>query len=293
MATLTKNRTRLMMGAGPMAIAMALTLAPQKANAQVQATESFVVGSGFRDNSGTDTIFLDSQTTVIDWTPDLDINGDALPFLPDGNLVVFESNLGTPDFAVLNRILPDAAGNIVQINGQDISQFNDISGTVTGGTVAFFSPTGIIVGNNAVFDVGSLILTSLEPNLASFTDFNESGGTLTLGDFANPVQGTSVTVLDGAQINALNEGSFFITAAPFVDMQGSSQVNGSQVFAGAAVVNLTLSNGLFDINIPVGTTDANGVVAGGTIGGPSSTGPGDNHIIYGITKALTSRRRAA
>jgi hypothetical protein len=50
------------------------------------------------------------------------------------------------------------------------------------------------------------------------------------------------------------------------------------------VVNLTYSNGLFDIEIPTGTAAAGAVITlDGNIGGPASTGTGDNHVIYGVS----------
>jgi hypothetical protein len=286
MAMLNTNRVKLLMSAGPMAVAVSLTLAPERARAQVQATENFVVGVGFRDSCGTDTVFLDSQTTVIDWTPIDDGNGNALPFLPDGNTVVFENSI-QPDFAVLNRILPSLNGNVAEINGTVLSQFFDSqSGTVqTAGTIAFYSPTGLIVGSNAVFDVGSLILSGNAIDNTVFQAFDESGGTLTLGDLGGDFPATTVVIQPGAQINALNEGSYFLAVGAEVQMLGTSRVNGSTAFVAGEVININFSNGLFDISVPAGTDIPTPIVVDGDVGGPSSTGAGDNHIIYAVARA--------
>ncbi|MEL6737366.1 MAG: hypothetical protein AAFO28_00410, partial [Pseudomonadota bacterium] len=291
MAMLTKNRSRLLLGAGPMALAISLTLAPERARAQaIQATETFVQGSGERlpIGPGSETILLFDQTTVIDWTPDDDGEGNALTFLPDGNEVTFESDLASPDFAVLNRILPSANNSVAVIDGRVISVFFDDTNNMfaTGGTVAFYSPTGIVAGPNSVFDVGGLILTALEPSLASFQDFSENNGTLILGDAAN-TSTASVIINPGAQITAFQEDSFFIAAAPDVQMFGQSQVNGSQAFVGANFAQITLTNGLFDIQIPVGTDVTTPVQIDGDVGGPASTAAGDNHIIYAVAKAIS------
>lgn len=287
MAILNMNRSRLLLGCGPMALAISLTLTPENARAQaINASETYVVGMGERlfTGSTTETVGLDEQVTVIDWTPIEDGMGNALDFLPDGNTVTFE-NGNFADFSVLNRILPDTNGNVAVINGSVVSQFN-LTTPVTGGTVAFYSPTGILVGSTAAFDVGSLILTANEPDLATFQDFALNGGPLQLGNFSSTGNTTSVTVQSGAQINATNEGSFFITAAPQVNMNGTSRVNGSQAYIGADFVNVTISNGLFDIQVVVGTEVPDAVLIDGNVGGPASTGVGDNHIIYAVAKAV-------
>ncbi|MEO1729584.1 MAG: hypothetical protein AAFR64_02480, partial [Pseudomonadota bacterium] len=292
MAILIQNRSKLLLGACPMALAISLTLAPERVRAQAfQANETVVVGAATRfplDN-GTETIVVDTQTTVIDWTPQEDASGNALTFLPDGNIATFESSLDSPEFGVLNRILPSTNGNVVMIDGAVISQYfnTDSSSFETGGTIAFYSPTGIIVGGGATFDVGSLILTSLEPDLTSFVDFNENGGQLQLGTFSRTGPTASVIINPGAQINAPQDGSFFIAAAAEVQMLGQSRVNGSQAFVAGEVVNITFTNGLFDIQIPAGTSETTPIVIDGDVGGPASTGVGDNHIIYAVAKAAT------
>ncbi|MEM9312426.1 MAG: hypothetical protein AAGA34_13370, partial [Pseudomonadota bacterium] len=291
MAVLTKNRSRLLLGAGPMALAISLMLAPERARAQaIQATEQFVVGGGVRDLTapGEETILLDQATTVIDWTPNTDASGNVLTFLPDGNVVTFEGTLGVPEFGVLNRILPTANGDVVMIDGSVISQYFDADANAfaTGGTIAFYSPTGILVGGTATFDVGSLILTALEPSVTSFTDFTENGGTLELGDPTGNAT-ASVIISAGAQINAPIDDSVFIAAAPEVQMLGQSRVNGSQAFIGGNFARVTVTNGLFDIQIPVGTDVTTPIVVDGDVGGPASSALGDNHIIYAVARALS------
>ncbi|MEO0591288.1 MAG: hypothetical protein AAFZ11_12125, partial [Pseudomonadota bacterium] len=291
MAMLTKNRSRLMLGAGPMALAISLTLAPERLRAQaIQASDTTVVGSIERTftGTGTETITVFEATTVIDWTPDEDASGNALTFLPDGNVVTFQNDLTSPDFGVLNRILPTANGDVVVLNGTVLSRYfdSDSGAFETGGTIAFYSPSGIVAGPNSVFDVGGLILTAIEPSLASFEDFNENGGTLILGD-ANTTSTASVIINAGAQITSPQDGGFLIVAAPDVQMFGQSRVNGSQAFVGANFARLTLSNGLFDIQIPVGTDVTTPVQIDGDVGGPASFGTDDNHIIYAVAKAIS------
>src|SRR6201999_2980427 len=87
-------------------------------------------------------------------------------FLPAGNTITFQNGTNpltgalNPDFAILNRIQTNVPS---RFDGHIVSQLRDASGTLSrGGTVLFSSPGGIIVGATAVFDVGNLVLTTLD-----------------------------------------------------------------------------------------------------------------------------------
>ncbi len=279
------DRTRLMLGCGGAALALAMVLAPQRAAAQgIQASPSLVSGSASVTSPVANTTRIDvfSQTAVIDWTPLLDNSGNALSFLPTGSTADFRGI--APNFAVLNRILPTTNNNIAVIDGSVLSQFgNPSSGFATGGFIAFYSPTGILVGPNARFDVGSLMLTTLDTTPTSFTNF-ANGGFLSL----QGQQGSraTITVSPGAQIVATRENSFFTIVAADVEMRGTALVNGSHAYVAGEVVDMRFSNGLFDILVSAGTAASGEVVTlNGTIGGPSSNGAGDNHMIYAVARA--------
>lgn len=279
------DRTRLMIGCGSAALALAMALAPQGAAAQgIQASPSLVSGSATVTTPAANTTRIDvsSQTAVIDWTPFLDNSGNALAFLPTGSTANFRGT--APNFAVLNRILPTTNNNIGVIDGSVLSQFgNPSSGFTTGGFIAFYSPTGILVGPNARFDVGSLMLTTLDTSPASFTNF-ANGGFLSL----QGQQGSraTITVSPGAQIAATRENSFFTIVAADVEMRGTALVNGSHAYVAGEVVDMRFSNGLFDIFVSAGTAASGEVVTlNGTIGGPSSNGVGDDHMIYAVARA--------
>lgn len=282
----TGKRSRLMAGCGSAAMALALMLAPEQASAQgIQASPDVTFGSAevFDVDATTTQVEIFSPTVVIDWTPQVDNNGDALDFLRTGATAIFQAGQ-FPDFAVLNRILPTANGNIAVIDGAVISQIFGPAGLPeTGGFVAFYSPTGILVGSNATFDVGRLLLTTLDTSPDNFDNF-ANGGFLTLAG----QQGSTarISISPGAQISALAENSFFAVVAADVEMRGIARVNGSHAYVAGEVVNLRFSNGLFDISVPVGTAAAGEVVTvDGTVGGPASTGAGDNHMIYGVAVA--------
>ncbi len=279
------DRTRLMLGCGSAALALALALAPKGAAAQgIQATPTIVSGAANVNSPAANTTRIDvfSQTAVIDWTPFLDNNGDALAFLPTGSTANFRGN--APNFAVLNRILPTTNNNIAVIDGSVISQFgNPSTGFITGGFIAFYSPTGILIGPNASFDVGSLMLTTLDTTPGSFDNF-ANGGFLSL----QGQQGSraTISVSPGAQIAATQENSFFAIVAADVEMRGTAIINGSHAYVAGEVVDLRFSNGLFDIFVSTGTAASGEVVTlNGSIGGPSSNGADDNHMIYAVARA--------
>lgn len=279
------DRTRLMLGCGSAALTLALALAPQNAAAQgIQATPTTVSGTANVSSPSANTTRIDvgSQTAVIDWNPQLDNSSNALTFLPNGSTADFRGT--APGFAVLNRILPTANNNIAVIDGSVTSQFGNPSiGYTTGGFIAFYSPTGILVGSNARFDVGSLLLTTLDITPASFDNF-ANGGFLTLQGQQGSL--ATITVNPGAQITATPDNSFFAIVAADIEMRGTALVNGSHAYVAGELVNLRYSNGLFDISVPVGTAASGEVVTlDGTIGGPSSTGAGDNHMIYAVARA--------
>ncbi|WP_285711666.1 MBG domain-containing protein [Erythrobacter oryzae] len=285
------KRTSLMTGCGSAALALGLILGPAPAAAQgIQADGSVVFGSASINTTpaGQTRVAVGSQTTVIDWTPFEDNNGNALDFLPTNAFAFYENNSNASfvsDFAVLNRILPATNGNVAVINGSVISRIVDFTGNATpGGFIAFYSPTGILVGSGASFDVGRLLLTTLDTTPENFRDFYQQGAQLQLRAATGST--ARITIQPNAQISALRENGFFAVVAADVEMRGIARVNGSHAYIAGEAVNLTFSNGLFNIEIPTGTAAAGEVVTlDGNIGGPSSTGTGDNHLIYAVARA--------
>jgi lipopolysaccharide export system protein LptA len=281
------ERSRLLAGCAGAALALGLVLGASPAAAQgVQATSDVVTGTAFVSAGGPNQTNVEvvTPTVVIDWTPTEDAGGNALDFLPAGSLLNFNSGQ-LPDFAVLNRILPATNGNIARIDGSVISRVTSAAGPVPGGFVAFYSPTGLLIGGTASFDVGRLLLTTLDISSASFETFAQQGGFMTLTGAAGST--ARVQINPGAQILATPENAFFAVVAADIEMRGTARVNGSHAFVAGEVVNLRFSNGLFDIAVPVGTAAAGEVVTlDGTVGGPSSTGvTGDNHMIYAVARA--------
>ncbi|WP_339826455.1 hypothetical protein [uncultured Parasphingorhabdus sp.] len=223
-----------------------------------------------------DQLQISLSEVVLNWTPlDTDaptfgadgLVNNPINILPSGRTLQFVSN-GT-NYTVLNRILPAVAadGRPVQFNGT-VESFLDLGATTPGGNIWFYSPGGIIAGATSTFDVGSLVLTT--------NDINTTGGLLGVGGemrFSGIAGSKSAIIIEnGAQINALNNGSSYVAmVAPRVVQGGGVNVDGSVAYVAAEQADLTINNGLFDITIGVGTSDANGIVHSGTTTGPSST----------------------
>lgn len=214
---------------------------------------------------GQTNVNVTSPSAVIVWRP-LTF-GDPIIFQPAGTTATFT---GAPGFAVLNRIL---AQGRVQFDGTVLSRV----GSVPGGTVAFSAPNGIIIGGTAVFDVGRLILTTLDPVVSPSGQFIDATGAI---DFQPGVPGASVVTLPGSQITALQEGSYVLIAAPRVEHGGSVLTNGSTAYVAANSAVVRHNSGLFDIFVTQGTTVATPLVHTGRTGGPASTGGADRHNIY-------------
>ncbi|MFN4112316.1 MAG: beta strand repeat-containing protein [Sphingomonadaceae bacterium] len=287
MAVVCKNRSHLLLGCGATALAASLVLVPERVSAQAfQATPVVVQGNANIDRAipSVDSIEVTTPVAVIDWTPLEDGGGNALDFLPTGATAFFFDAPGQGGFSVLNRILPATNGNVVVMNGTVVSSLQDGLGNFTpGGFVAFYSPTGFLIGSNAVFDIGSLMFTTLDPNLTSFENFALGAGPLNL--IGQTGTTASITINSGAQIVGTAENSFFIATGAQVNVFGNVAINGSHAYVAAEQVNLTYSNGLFDIVIPVGTSVGNALTLDGNITGPASNGAGDNHLIYAVAKA--------
>lgn len=233
-----------------------------------------------RATPGVETIRVESPTAIILWRPPLGDN-PALPdflFLPAGNVATFQNGPNNSDFVVLNRIF---VGRPSRFDGTVLGRLVDLAGQATpGGTILFSSPGGIIIGATAVFDVGNLVLTSLnvvDDGAGNFYDPATRGFRLAGG--ANRPNAAVVTE-PGAQIRALGEGSYVAMLAPRIVHGGSVRVNGVAAYVAGEEVELRANAGLFDIIVTSGSDNATPIVHTGTTGGPASGSPDDVHRIY-------------
>jgi len=234
---------------------------PTASGHAVNGNPVFTSGAGaFTPGATTSSITGLGGETVINWGLVDESGTGAISFLPEGNTLAFS---GGTDFTVLNRIVPTDQTRGIRFDGT----VESLVGGARGGNVWFYSPGGIIVGATGAFDVGSLILT---------TNAIDTSGGLGTSDAPIPFLGaansTSAVVIEpGATLSALNNGSYVVLVAPRIVQGGVVDVNGSVAYVAAEQADLTINNGLFDITVTVGTTDANGVVHTGTTQGPVET----------------------
>ncbi|HEX7854122.1 MAG TPA: hypothetical protein VF503_10540 [Sphingobium sp.] len=282
----------LAIGVSIIAFSVSSPVSSQSFNASghsVAAGDIYSVSSG----SGTTNVVLNSASTqaVIDWTPDNGGSG-TITFQNAGTTASF-SRLGGGDFAVLNRIVPSDTNRAIRLDG-NIRGWLDSANTVTGGTVFFYSPGGIIIGSTARIDVGALGLTTISPQITSngFITINGNSQTVTydssLDSSLNP-SGKAITIESGARINALmDSGSYVSLFAPTITQNGIIDVNGSTAIVAAEAGTLTWNdNGLFNVQVTTGTTgDASGVAInhGGATGGTvNGTGATNFHRVYMVS----------
>lgn len=270
------GRSRLLGGVSALAAAAMLLLAPQQASAQVavggrafEANPTAIDGSVTITRTDTlDTVRVNSSEAVITWRPvDTATSAAVIDILPTGNALAFT---GDAAYTVLNRVIPDDPTRAIQFNGTVISTV----GGALGGNVWFYSPGGIIAGPSSVFLVGGLVLTS-----STLNGIDKAGTEL---NFLGATAGSRIEVQPGAQLLA---GNYLVLWAPRVVQGGGVAAGGNISYVGAEQGQLTVTGGLFDMVINVGTDDPNGVVHTGITTGPT---PADNPV-RAITMATVAK----
>src|SRR3954452_17991796 len=190
------KRHKLLVSCAALAITVALT--PQRAWAQAyQGTPTTTGGTVTYDRStpGSETITVGTASAIVNWAP-TDTSGTGnIVFLPAGNTATYQGGSGLADFTVLNRIVPTDPTRTIELDGTVLSK---LAGGATGGNVWFYSPGGILIGSKAVFDVGGLLLTSIDlPN-----GFSNGTGSFSASFSKTQTSAGSIRVLQGAQVNA-------------------------------------------------------------------------------------------
>ncbi|VAV98887.1 hypothetical protein MNBD_ALPHA04-1538, partial [hydrothermal vent metagenome] len=247
---------------------------PSQAISNTQSFQATTTFAGYTPGPTVDEVNLSSSETVINWTTldtlTIDDTSAAIDILPTGRTINFRTTGG---LTVLNRILPTAnAGGIfraIEFNGT----VNALDNGLPGGNVWFYSPGGIVVGNGAAFNVGGLILTSNDIDTTG--GLTGSGGNIRFRGTAGSQ--SAVEIAPTATINASN---YVALVAPRILQQGSVTSNGSVAYVAAEQADLTISSGLFDIAVTVGTENTTGIEHTGSTGGSSSTGLADPKAIY-------------
>ncbi len=242
--------------------------------------------ASINSNAFVDTISVSTNQVVIDWLPnDMAINGADLDFLPAANTANFETAISGPaNYTVLNRIIPVDNTRPIILNGTITSQVRVGGGPLMpGGSVWFYAPGGIVIGGTAVIDVGGLFLTTADPIVDGMGEFIDAGGTTS---FAPAISGSFAEIDAGASITLTPENSYVGLLAPIVTQSGDVDVNGSAAYIAAEQASITFNQGLFDINVTIGTDGdiPTGVALrhDGVTSGPVSSGAGDNHRVYAV-----------
>ncbi|MFA6219533.1 MAG: hypothetical protein WC692_07110 [Erythrobacter sp.] len=217
----------LCFGAAEQARAQAMpTIAePIDTGRAVQATPTLPGNAAFGAISAVeDGVVVVGPSAILNWTTldtaTLDTTSSHVNFLPQGTTLTFTGT--EANFTVLNRIFPTANGagqyRGIAIDGTVRSQL--ISGGLTG-NIWFYSPGGILLGSNASFSVGGLVLTTSDVNAIT------SGRVDFLGA---PQDFSSVHIAAGASINLTSENSYLAVVAPTIEQHGTVQVNGSTTY---------------------------------------------------------------
>ncbi len=283
------------------AVALALVALGQGAAAEaqvaaIQGTGTVAAGSAVIDSVGgtlaapRTNVQVNSSTAVINWTPtDTAAGATPIDFLPANGLAYFNSP-SDPNFTVLNRILP-ATTRPIGLNGEVMGAL-DISGTSTpAGNVWFYSPTGIVAGTGSHFVANGLILTANDipftPGPSGGIAFGSNGEiqfTAASGSQA------SVTLLPGASIQNSGTDAYTLLVAPSIVQGGTIELDGSVGLVAAEQASIIVQNGLFNIDVQVGTTVPNAIVHTGSTGaGPAAaTLTGPQHVVVLATPQNTA-----
>lgn len=284
------RRARRASLAGPSLAVLVLALASPAAVRAQSFNGPGTVTSGsasITTGAGTTNVDIVSNEVVIDWTTNAPASGTVV-FQPAGTTATFAETSGFSgtDYTVLNRIIPVDA-----VSGTPTNASIEFDGTVNStlfgvpdGNVWFYSPTGIILGSTATFNVGSLVLTTNPIDTTG--GLYGSGGEIRFRGASGSTglvqiqAGASITASRSPQVPG--DQAYVALVAPRVEQGGKVQADGPIAYVAAEDADITMNAGLFDISINTGTTDSNGVVHTGTTTGPASAGTTDPRVIYMI-----------
>ncbi|WP_404713038.1 hypothetical protein [Sphingomonas sp. MMS24-J13] len=284
----SRKRIELMATGGIGALAAALCLAPPgwAASGSFQGSVATSVNANISTTATTTDVNIFGNRAIIEWNPsDADINATApVDFQPVGTTATFSSTFLT-DFTVLN-IVNAPGSRVIGLNGTVQSKVSDgANGMTTGGAVWFYSRNGFLVGANARFDVGSLLLTANRPD-GAYDPQSQDGYNHEFDNQSqsfNVEQGRSgtITISPGAQINASN---YVALIAPHIVQGGTVRANGEIAYVGAEAVDMSLplNGGLFGISITTGT-DGVGITHTGSTGGPATDASDRRRNVYMVT----------
>ncbi len=257
---------RFLVRSSSLAVGLGIALWPGWVAAQDGFIGTGVVTSGSA-TFGNTSVTVQTAETIIDWTTGQSGPAASFDFLPEGNSFQFFGGPNAPVFTVLNRINSNFGTPVIQLNGN----ISSAAFTGPGGNIWFYAPGGILTGDKASFNVGSLLLTS---NAIDVTGgLFGSNGEIRLRGAANST--SAIRITNGTSIQTTMANSYVAIVAPRIEQGGNIFADGSTALVAAEQVDLTFNAGLFDVNVLVGTNDPNGIVHTGDTGGPGSLDLGD------------------
>jgi filamentous hemagglutinin family protein len=210
-------------------------------------------GATVVQNGNNTTVTINAPRAIINWTPHDSRTGEgAIDFLPSdrtANFVNSGERFGS-DYIVLNRIGAVDQSRAIALNGTVRSTLSSIASGAQGGQIWFYAPSGILVGANATFNVGSLLLSTNNVTDADFLDGDSQFS------FGRDNSNASIQIANGAQISAISRDSYVAIIAPRIVQAGSVTVNGSAAYVAAEQVDMTISGSLFNIAVAVGSDAA-------------------------------------
>ncbi|NQX94595.1 MAG: hypothetical protein HRT64_06710 [Erythrobacter sp.] len=165
----------------------------------------------------------------------------------------------------------------IKLDGNIVSQIQRGMGSANGGIVFLYTLGGIIIGSNATIDVGNLGLKTAAP----VTDGNGNFIANNQVQFQQSRSDAFIKINPGAQIDALNEGSYVALSSPQITQGGAIAVNGTAALVAGEAGTITFNpDGLFDIEVSVCTNNTNAIDHCGMTGGPGPSGEDDNHRAF-------------
>jgi len=253
--------------------------------AQVNGNPVFVnvgVGTSVNNDGATNstTVTVTQDQSIFNWVPtDTATTGAPIDFLSAGQTWNF---VGNGDYTVLNRFTNGSGGSLsrqIALNGTVNSYVGSTAGP-QGGNIWFYNAGGVLIGNGAAINVGSLLLTA--------NDIDTTGGLFGAGGeirFRGAAGTSRVEIANGAAINAAVAGnpggSYVALVAPRVVQSGAVRVDGSAAYVAAEQADIRINGGLFDIDVLVGADGGNAIVHDGSTTGPShQQGDIDQSRIY-------------
>lgn len=223
---------------------------------------------------------VSSAETLISWRPTGSTVEGATTFLPAGNGLNYEGAGEAGRYVVLNKF--------VNGEGADFGSAVAIMGNVTSDAnvdLWFQNSGGLLIGANASFDVGSLLLTTAPAELGGVFELDGQDGSGPSDNYLVNIRTGSGAISNAAvdvrgQINVASvdgTSSYFAVVAPRISMSGTANIAGSVAYVAAEAANITIRDNLFDIRVAEGTSVTEALThSGSTIVAASSA----NQNIY-------------